>query len=70
MSDSQKFDASLPSNKKSVNENEQDPLLNYKSFFIMRNLDDIDMISALAVGESTLVSRYLELISRGEGRGN
>lgn len=40
---------------------EEDPLLNYKSFFLLKNFDDTDAISCVAVGDIHIV-RICELL--------
>lgn len=39
-----------------ISNQEEDHLLNYKSFFFLKNFDDTDVISCVAVGEIHIVS--------------
>jgi hypothetical protein len=40
-----------------IKEDNEDPMLNYKTFFTMRNHDDTDAISAVAAGEIHIVTK-------------
>lgn len=38
-----------------ANNNEEDPMLNYKAFFLLRNFDESDQISAVTIGDIHIV---------------
>ena len=40
-----------------MDRNSEDPMLNYKAFFMLKNFDDADTISAVAVGDTHIVIR-------------
>lgn len=49
----------------SNNSSSEDPMLNYKAFFILKNHDEADQISVVATGEQHIVrilERFIELL--------